>query len=153
MLRNLEDVQPADTIAQLCQLPFLSQALYAAAKLGVADLLAGRAKTSEELAQETHAHAPSLYRVLRRCAGWVYSKKSNRVVSRIEPGARASKRTRPTRTARTSSGTAIPQRGNQRGICSTRCRRDTPPGSGRLGWMYSSTFTQNQTWPLCSTPE
>src|SRR6266487_3212699 len=69
MLEHLENVRPADTIAQLCQLPFLSQALYAAAKLGVADLLADGPKTGEELAQETNAHAPSLYRVLRALCG------------------------------------------------------------------------------------
>jgi hypothetical protein len=39
--------------------------LYAAAKLGLADLLANGPKTSEELAATTGAHAPSLYRVLR----------------------------------------------------------------------------------------
>jgi SAM-dependent methyltransferase len=39
--------------------------LYAAAKLGLADLLAEGPKTSEELAAITGAHAPSLYRILR----------------------------------------------------------------------------------------
>lgn len=39
--------------------------LYAAAKLGLADLLANGSKTSEELAAMTGAHAPSLYRILR----------------------------------------------------------------------------------------
>jgi SAM-dependent methyltransferase len=39
--------------------------LYAAAKLGLADLLAEGPKTSEELAAMTGAHAPSLYRILR----------------------------------------------------------------------------------------
>ena len=39
--------------------------LYAAAKLGLADLLAKGPKTSEELAAMTGAHAPSLRRILR----------------------------------------------------------------------------------------
>ena len=39
--------------------------LYAAAKLGLADLLAEGTKTSEELASTVGAHAPSLHRMLR----------------------------------------------------------------------------------------
>ncbi len=39
--------------------------LYAAAKLGLPDLLAQGPKTSEELAAMTKAHAPSLHRILR----------------------------------------------------------------------------------------
>lgn len=65
MLENLITVRPADTVAQLVQLPFLSQALYVAAKLGIADLLAGGPRTSDDLALETHSHAPTLYRILR----------------------------------------------------------------------------------------
>jgi len=42
-----------------------SQALYVAAKLGIADLLKDGTKTSAELAKATEAHAPSLCRVLR----------------------------------------------------------------------------------------
>jgi hypothetical protein len=43
----------------------LSQAIYVAAKLGLADLLQTGARSSEELACATSMHAPSLYRVLR----------------------------------------------------------------------------------------
>jgi hypothetical protein len=43
----------------------VSQAIYAAARLGVADLLSDRPKPSEELARDTGAHAPSLARQLR----------------------------------------------------------------------------------------
>ena len=39
--------------------------LFAAAKLGLADLLAEGTKTSEELASTLGAHAPSLHRMLR----------------------------------------------------------------------------------------
>jgi hypothetical protein len=44
-------------------------ALGAAAKLGVADHLAGGPRTAEELAEATGTHAPSLLRVLRLLAG------------------------------------------------------------------------------------
>jgi O-methyltransferase domain/Dimerisation domain len=43
----------------------VSQAISAAARLGVADLLADGAQSSEELARDTGAHAPSLARLLR----------------------------------------------------------------------------------------
>jgi orsellinic acid C2-O-methyltransferase len=44
---------------------WMSQALYVAAELRVADLLASGAKTSEELARATGVHAPSLHRLMR----------------------------------------------------------------------------------------
>ncbi|HEY7092641.1 MAG TPA: methyltransferase [Ktedonobacterales bacterium] len=43
----------------------LSQALYVAARLGIADLLAGQPQSVEELAATTGAHVPSLARLLR----------------------------------------------------------------------------------------
>ena len=46
----------------------LSQALYVAAKLGVADCLRDGPRTSDELAQATGTHAPALYRLLRTLA-------------------------------------------------------------------------------------
>jgi ubiquinone/menaquinone biosynthesis C-methylase UbiE len=46
----------------------LSQALYVAAKLGIADQLIDGPKSIEELAKATNTHAPSLYRVLRALA-------------------------------------------------------------------------------------
>jgi hypothetical protein len=42
-----------------------SQALFVAAKLGIADLLARCAMTTDELASATHTHAPSLRRLMR----------------------------------------------------------------------------------------
>jgi O-methyltransferase domain/Dimerisation domain len=54
--------------AEMMQLIFgfmVSQALYVAAKLGVADLLKDGPKDFNELARATGSHAPSLYRVLR----------------------------------------------------------------------------------------
>lgn len=45
------------------------QALHVAATLGIADLLADRSATVDELAVSTGAHRPSLYRLLRMLAG------------------------------------------------------------------------------------
>jgi len=47
---------------------WLSRALYAAAKLGLADLLKGGPRTVDDLAKLSGTHAPSLYRVLRALA-------------------------------------------------------------------------------------
>jgi SAM-dependent methyltransferase len=47
---------------------WVSQAIYVAARLGVADLLADGPLSSDELAVATATHAPSLYRVLRALA-------------------------------------------------------------------------------------
>ncbi|HEX4129800.1 MAG TPA: methyltransferase [Pirellulales bacterium] len=49
---------------------WLSQMVYVAAKLGIADLLAQGPKTAAELATATGSHAQSLYRVLRALAGF-----------------------------------------------------------------------------------
>jgi hypothetical protein len=43
----------------------ITAVIYVAARLGVADCLAGGAKSASELAQETGAHEPSLRRLLR----------------------------------------------------------------------------------------
>src|SRR6185369_5985344 len=42
----------------------ISRALYALVKLGIPDLLQDQVKGAAELAEATHMHAPSLYRVL-----------------------------------------------------------------------------------------
>lgn len=60
--------QTAPPSAQLLQLAsgvFISQAIYVAAKLGIADLLADGHKTAKQLADETSTDERSLYRVLR----------------------------------------------------------------------------------------
>lgn len=61
----------ASTSQQMIQLTsghIVAQALYVAAELGIADLLAAGARSVAELAQSSGAHAPSLYRVLRTLA-------------------------------------------------------------------------------------
>jgi len=45
-----------------------TQAIYVAAKLGIADLLAAGPRSVSDLAQRTNTHAPSLYRLLRALA-------------------------------------------------------------------------------------
>lgn len=64
-------VQPQPPDAQLLQLvsgAFVSAAIYAAAKLGIADLLADGPQTAAYLAEKTGSNERSLYRVLRSLA-------------------------------------------------------------------------------------
>jgi hypothetical protein len=65
---------------QLMQILFgfaASRAIGVTAELRIADLLQDGPKTAEELAEHTHVHARSLYRVLRACANvGVYSENS-----------------------------------------------------------------------------
>lgn len=48
---------------------WVSRIVYAAARLGLADLLAGGPKSAAELAEPTQTHAPSLHRLMRTLAG------------------------------------------------------------------------------------
>ncbi len=59
------DFPPQLVLQQLIQGFQVTQCIYVAAKLGIADLLKDGPRRSEELAQATGTHAPSLYRVLR----------------------------------------------------------------------------------------
>jgi hypothetical protein len=59
---------PEGIILQIALSALMSQALYVAAKLGVADLLAQGPRPVSELAAETKTHAGALYRVLRSLA-------------------------------------------------------------------------------------
>jgi hypothetical protein len=56
---------PSDDLRRLLYGYRITQALYAAAELCVADLLADGPRSAEDLATASGAHAPSLYRVLR----------------------------------------------------------------------------------------
>jgi SAM-dependent methyltransferase len=61
----------ADMIGRLMDLTrglYRSQALLTAARLGLADALASGPQTVESIADTTHSHAPSLYRLLRLLA-------------------------------------------------------------------------------------
>src|SRR5262245_4613581 len=59
---------PPAVLYQLASAHYVSQALYVAAELGIADLLADGPQTHETLATRTATHAPSLRRVLRLLA-------------------------------------------------------------------------------------
>lgn len=48
----------------------VSQAIYVAARLGIADLLAEGPRTSDDLARETGTHPTNLYRLLRYLSGY-----------------------------------------------------------------------------------
>jgi hypothetical protein len=61
----MNDLQLQDELWRLIQGFKMTQAIYVVTKLGIPDLLKEGPRSYEELAQETHAHAPSLYRVLR----------------------------------------------------------------------------------------
>lgn len=63
------DADPANAIRRMVEGYQVSQAIHVAATLGIADLLAGGSRTSEELAAETDTHPPALYRLMRALAG------------------------------------------------------------------------------------
>ena len=59
---------PAQQLAQMATGNWLSQAIYVAAKLGLADLLAAGPRGVDELATASGAHPPALHRLLRALA-------------------------------------------------------------------------------------
>jgi len=61
-------IPPSTTLLQMITGYWVSQAIYVAAKLGVADLLAEAPRSFEALAMETKTEAPLLRRVLRALA-------------------------------------------------------------------------------------
>jgi len=61
-------IPPHAQIMQLSMSVFISQAIYVAAKLGIADLLASGPKSTAELAAVTETNEGALYRVLRSLA-------------------------------------------------------------------------------------
>ncbi len=63
------EAPPAFALFQMITGKFVSRAVYAAARLRLADLLADGPKTAAELASSTGNHAPSLQRLLRALAG------------------------------------------------------------------------------------
>ncbi len=59
---------PRESLFGMLNAYVISQSLYVAAKLGIADKLADGPKSTDDLAASTEAHAPSLYRILRTLA-------------------------------------------------------------------------------------
>jgi hypothetical protein len=64
----MQPPSPQQHIAQLITGYWVSQAVYVAAKLGLADRLRDGPRTADELARETATHPRSLYRLLRALA-------------------------------------------------------------------------------------
>lgn len=80
---------PETVISQILLGRVASQALYVAAKLGIADLLANGPKAVDELAISAGADAPSLYRVLRALASLgIFEEQDNKVFA-LTPTAEA----------------------------------------------------------------
>ncbi len=68
-----------ETLMQMITGAWVSQTIYVAAKLGIADLLKDGAKSSEQLATLTNVDANSLYRVLRALSSLgIFSEGDNR---------------------------------------------------------------------------
>ena len=63
-----QDTPPQMAMLQMTSGYWISQSIYAAAKLGIADLLKDGAKSCDELANSTGTNARSLYRVMRALA-------------------------------------------------------------------------------------
>jgi hypothetical protein len=59
---------PQARIVEMFLAPLLTQALHAAAALGIADLLKDGPRDNDDLAAASNTHAPSLYRILRALA-------------------------------------------------------------------------------------
>ncbi|MBD2043107.1 methyltransferase [Microcoleus sp. FACHB-672] len=65
---NSNETPAPMAMMQMISSRWVSQPLYVAAQLGIADLLKDGPKTIDELANATGTHAPSLYRLLRALA-------------------------------------------------------------------------------------
>lgn len=59
---------PQQVFKQMNLNSWISQAIYVAAELGIADLLVEGPRTAEELAEQTNVHSGALYRLLRALA-------------------------------------------------------------------------------------
>ncbi len=63
--QTASDVSPSVAMFQMVRGFWVSRAIYVAAQLGLADLLKNGPKSSEQLAQATAMHPPSIYRLMR----------------------------------------------------------------------------------------
>ncbi|MFL6467457.1 MAG: methyltransferase [Pyrinomonadaceae bacterium] len=62
------ELPPQAVIMQLAMGAMVTQAMFVAAKLGVADILADSEKHIDEISRKAGAHSPSLYRIMRSLA-------------------------------------------------------------------------------------
>jgi hypothetical protein len=84
----MKNEQPPEVaLMQIVGGGLLQQALYVAAKLSIADLLAERPQTADELAKRTRTHARALYRVLRALASVGVFAESNGQTFQLTPPA------------------------------------------------------------------
>lgn len=67
-LIDKDEMQPTQTLQQMIVGSWITQGIYVAAQLGIADLLKDGSKSYDELATTTGVHARSLYRLLRALA-------------------------------------------------------------------------------------
>lgn len=67
-LSGIQETSPAQALLRLISGNYISRAIYAVAKLGIADLLRDGPQRSDMLAQATDTDARALYRVLRTLA-------------------------------------------------------------------------------------
>lgn len=65
----MEQQSPSDQLMKWIAGKWISKPIFAAAELGIADLLDREPMTLEQLARETGCHGPSLYRMMRALAG------------------------------------------------------------------------------------
>ncbi len=80
MATELPPIEPASAVLRVISEFWAARALYAAAKLGIADLIKDGPKTAAELASQTGTHALSLYRLLRALSstGWFVEEDNGR---------------------------------------------------------------------------
>jgi hypothetical protein len=84
---NAVEAPPEAVLTEMITGSLGSQAVYVAAQLGIADLLAAGPKNVDELALAAEADAPSLYRVLRALASFgVFQEHDNQVFSLTPTG-------------------------------------------------------------------
>jgi hypothetical protein len=67
-LQNPKSMTPPEALLQMLTSSWISQAIYVAAQLGIADLLKDGSKSSSDLAKATGSHALALYRIMRTLA-------------------------------------------------------------------------------------
>jgi len=68
VLKEADAIPPHAQVIQMAMGRWVSQIVYVAAELGLADLLAQGRKSADELAGVTGTHAPSLFRLMRTLA-------------------------------------------------------------------------------------
>ena len=64
-----QTISPVDQMMQFILGNWISKPIYVATKLGIADILAGGARSIDEIAEKTETHSPTLYRLMRALSG------------------------------------------------------------------------------------